>query len=363
MKWLITGGAGFIGAQLARHLLAAGETCIVTDNFYRGRAEGASFLDVRFADQVDACFAANPDIDMVAHLAGQVSLVASLSDPRYDFETNALGTFNVLEAMRRFTPGARLIYSSTNKVYGDLSGLRCGETPTRFVLLDYPEGLPESLPLDPQGCYSCSKGAGDQYVRDYHRIYGLKTIALRQSTIYGGDQEATEDQGWVGWFVRMGVEGSPFRISGTGKQVRDLLHVSDLCRCFTAIGGLPAESGAWGQAFNVGGGPDSTSSLLELFAELRSRYGLVLKFSAGPARTADQKVFVSDTTKLRGNFGWKPVISLTKGLADVVVRARSQWARPTVNASVACDLTRPDAIVGFSGEKYENDQCSNALLQ
>jgi CDP-paratose 2-epimerase len=265
--------------------------------------------------------------------------------------------------MRRFTPDARLIYSSTNKVYGDLASLRFGETPTRYVLLDYPEGLPESLPVDLHGCYACSKGAADQYVRDYHRIYGLKTVALRQSTIYGGAQEATEDQGWVGWFVRMGVEGSAFRISGTGKQVRDLLHVSDLCRCFASIAGLPEESAAWGQAFNIGGGPESTLSLLELFSELRSRHGLAVNFSAGPARAADQKVFVSDTTKLRCDFGWKPVISLTQGLAEVISGTRSRGVRPAVNASVTCDTTRPDAIVGFSGEKYENDQCSNTLLQ
>jgi CDP-paratose 2-epimerase len=293
---------------------------------------------VRCADRVDACFEAHPDIDVVAHLAGQVSLVASLADPRYDFETNALGTFNVLEGMRRFTPGAVLIYSSTNKVYGDLANLRYGETSTRFVLPDYPLGLPESLPLDLHGCYSCSKGVADQYVRDYHRIFGLKTIALRQSTIYGGSQEATEDQGWVGWFVRMGVEGSRFRISGTGKQVRDLLHVSDLCRCFLTIAGLPETSPAWGEAFNIGGGPDSTLSLLELFSELRSRYGLTLDYSTGPARAADQKVFVSDTTKLRRNLDWKPVISLAEGLGNAVSRTRSRQGFPSVNASVPVDM-------------------------
>lgn len=319
MKWLLTGAAGFIGTHLAASLTEAGHTCLLTDNFRRGQPRPRiHFLDVRYQSDVDAIFEGNPDIDVVAHLAGQVSLVASIADPRYDFETNALGTFNVLEAMRRFVPRATLIFSSTNKVYGDLTSLACTETNTRYVLPDHPDGLAEALPLELHGGYSCSKGAADHYVRDYHKVYGLKTVCLRQSSIYGGQQHATEDQGWVAWFIRMAVEGRSFRISGTGKQVRDLLHVSDLCGCFQKIAALPADSHVWGEALNIGGGPDTSLSLLELFEILTHDFGLTLDYTAGPPRLGDQKVFIANTTKARELLAWKPQIPSRQGIAGIV---------------------------------------------
>ncbi len=339
MKWVLTGGAGFIGANLAKRLKEAGETCVVTDNFHRPGARlnreflekhcgiTVQYLDIRFADQVNAFFEANADVDVVVHLAGQVSFVASIEDPRYDFDTNALGTFNVLEALRRFAPGARVVYSSTNKVYGDLTGLRCEETATRYVLPDYPNGLPESLPIELHGGYSCSKGTADIYMRDYRAMYGLKTVSLRQSSIYGGNQYATEDQGWVAYFVQMGVQNSPYRISGTGKQVRDLLHIDDLCACFRRIAELPEDSAAWGQAFNMGGGAGSSLSLLELFEKLRTRYGFTMTYTAGPPRLADQKVFIADTTKARQMLGWKQQVSVDEGLDEMVQWSRAQWKR------------------------------------
>jgi CDP-paratose 2-epimerase len=265
-------------------------------------------------------------VDVILHLAGQVSLVASLSDPVYDFETNALGTFNVLEATRRFRPGAKLIYASSNKVYGDLRGLRTGEEKTRYALLDYLQGLSEDLPMELHGGYSCSKGAADQYVLDYHRVYDLSTVALRQSSIYGGGQYASEDQGWVAYFVQMGVERRKFRISGTGKQVRDLLHISDLIKCYRAIARSPRESLAFGQAFNIGGGPRASVSLIELFAMLKSEYGFPMQYDAGPARMGDQKVFIADTRKAQQHLGWQPSVSVAEGLAELIEWSKARWA-------------------------------------
>jgi CDP-paratose 2-epimerase len=338
VKWLITGGAGFIGTNAAAALARAGEECVLSDNFHRRGARyncaylrdrfrlAVDYLDVRFTDQVQAYWHAHRDVDVVLHLAGQVSLVASLGDPRYDFEANALGTFNILEATRRFLPDAKLIYASTNKVYGDLSHLRWREDETRYVLTDHPGGLPEDLPIELHGGYSCSKGAADQYVLDYHRIYGLSTIALRQSSIYGGHQYASEDQGWVSYFVQMGVERRNFQISGSGKQVRDLLHVSDVVECYRAIAAAPRDSLAFGQAFNIGGGPEASLSLVELFSLLGDQYGFSMEYTAGPPRIGDQRVFIADTHKAREYLGWTPSVSIGEGLDELVEWSKARWA-------------------------------------
>jgi CDP-paratose 2-epimerase len=232
----------------------------------------------------------------------------------------------VLEATRRFHPDKKLIYASTNKVYGDLRQLRVEEAETRYCLPDYPAGLSEELPIELHGGYSCSKGAADQYVLDYHRIYGLSTIALRQSSIYGGRQYASEDQGWVAYFVQMGVERQPFRISGTGKQVRDLLHVSDLIECYRAIAATPRESPAFGQAFNIGGGPHSSLSVMELFSLLESEYGFPMRYTAGPPRTGDQRVFIADNRKARQHLGWQPLVSVAAGLEELIEWSKARSA-------------------------------------
>jgi CDP-paratose 2-epimerase len=338
MQWLITGGAGFIGTNAARILTEAGQKCSLVDNFHQRGARYnreylsdrfglvVDYLDVRFADQVNAYWSAHRDIGVILHLAGQVSLVASLANPRYDFEANAVGTFNVLEATRRFLPDATFIYASSNKVYGDLRRLRTEETRTRYHLPDYPKGLSEELPLELHGGYSCSKGAADQYVLDYHRIYGMSTIALRQSSIYGGCQYASEDQGWVAYFVQMGVERRPFRTSGTGKQVRDLLHISDLVACYSAIARTPRESVAFGQAFNIGGGVESSLSVTELLSRLESEHGFPMQYTAGPPRAGDQKVFIADTAKAQQSLGWRPLVSVADGMAELVEWSRARWA-------------------------------------
>jgi len=338
MKWLITGGAGFIGTNTAETLVGAEDRCVLADNFHRAGAKynqeylrerfglRVDYLDVRFPDQVNAYWQAHGDADIVLHLAGQVSLVASIDNPRYDFDTNALGTFNVLEATRRFLPEAKLIYASTNKVYGDLRDLDVTEDATRYRLPDFPDGLTENLPIDLHGGYSCSKGAADQYALDYHRVYGLSTVALRQSSIYGGRQYASEDQGWVSYFVQMGVERRRFRISGDGKQVRDLLHVSDLIECYRSIAKAPRESLAFGQAFNVGGGPRASLSLVELVALLESEYGFPMKYTSGPPRAGDQRVFIADIRKAAEYLGWKPSVAIDEGMEELVEWSKGRWA-------------------------------------
>ncbi len=339
MKWIVTGGAGFIGTNAAEYLHRRGHECVLADNFHRRFREGVCKLDVRDASAVNAFWTAHADADAVLHLAGQVSLVASIENPRYDFETNALGTFNALEATRIYTPAARFIYASSNKVYGDLGTLRVSETAARYTLPDYPRGLNEELPLDLHGGYSCSKGAADQYVRDYRRVYGLKTVCLRQSSIYGENQFATEDQGWLAYFVQMGKESREFRISGTGKQVRDLLHVSDLCACFERIAELPDDSPAFGEAFNIGGGAGNTLSLLELFTMLRARYGFEMSYTAGPARVGDQKVFVADTSKAERLLGWGP----TCGAGTLACRVHNLVDTTCGGVGMSADTARRSA--------------------
>jgi CDP-paratose 2-epimerase len=338
LKWLLTGAAGFIGTNTAEALVRVGDRCALADNFHRPGAKynqsylaescglRIDYLDVRFPDQVNAYWQVHRDADVVLHLAGQVSSVAATADPRYDFETNALGTFNVLEATRRFLPDARLIYASSNKVYGDLASLRTKEYATRHRLPDSPEGLAENLPINLHGGYACSKGAADQYVLDYHRMHGLSTVSLRQSSIYGGRQYASEDQGWVSYFVQMGVERRGFRVAGDGKQVRDLLHVSDLVACYRAIAATPRESLVFGQAFNLGGGPESSLSLVELFALLERDYGFPMRYTAGPRRAGDQKVFIADTRKALKYLGWKPAVGNAEGLEELVEWSKARWA-------------------------------------
>jgi CDP-paratose 2-epimerase len=256
--------------------------------------------------------------DFVFHLAGQVAMTTSIAAPRLDFEVNALGTLNLLEAVRANVPEAGIVYSSTNKVYGDLEQYAYGETPTRYVCMDRPRGFDEATPLDFHSPYGCSKGAADQYLRDYHRIFGLKTVVFRHSSMYGGRQFATADQGWIGWFcqmaaeTRLGLRREPFTISGSGKQVRDVLHADDMVRLY--FGTAARIDACAGQAFNVGGGTDNSLSLLELFELLGQRIGQPLKFVRGPVRESDQRVFVADISKLERVLSWAPQVSARDGV-------------------------------------------------
>jgi CDP-paratose 2-epimerase len=346
MKVLITGGCGFLGSNLAAYYLERGEEVVVADALFRkGSTANLSWLeekaspgqfhfvqlDVADAEGVMALFRRHAPFDFICHVGGQVAMTTSLADPRRDLLTNVAGTFNILEATRALSPEALVAYSSTNKVYGDLEWLRYKELPTRYNLPDYPKGLDESLPLDFSTPYGCSKGAADQYTRDWARVYGLKTVVFRHSSIYGGRQFASFDQGWVGWFcqkaveqraaVDAGKEPPVFTIAGTGKQVRDVLHARDLIALYDAAFGHP--EAAAGQIFNIGGGMDSSLSLLELLSLLAELVGLeALKFEQLPRRQSDQDFFVADISKAERLLGWKPELSSREG-----VRAMLEWTR------------------------------------
>ena len=333
MKLLITGGCGFLGSNLASDALARGDDLIVFDNLYRnGSRENLAWLqaqgtftfehgDIRNQNDITRIIAAHAP-DAIFHLAGQVAMTTSIANPRMDFETNALGTFNLLEAVRQHAPNAVVIYSSTNKVYGDLEQFNYTETETRFRCIDHPEGFNEHTTLDFHSPYGCSKGAADQYMLDYARIFELKTVVFRHSSMYGGRQFATYDQGWVGWFCQKAVETNrgelrePFTISGTGKQVRDVLHADDMKRLYMAA--VENIDKARGHAFNIGGGIENSLSLLELFSSLEGLLNIKLDYRRLPVRESDQRVFVADIQKATRLLDWRPLVSAPDGVARMV---------------------------------------------
>jgi len=343
MKILITGGCGFLGSNIAASYLQSGDEVVVVDALFRKGSElnldwlrtldaasNLSFyqLDLAETEKLNAVFQKEAPFDYICHLGGQVAMTTSLSDPRRDMMTNVVGTFNVLEAVRQFCPEALVAYSSTNKVYGDLEHLRYEELPTRFSLPDYPNGLDESTPLDFASPYGCSKGAADQYMRDWHRNYGLNTVVFRHSSIYGGRQFATFDQGWIGWFCQKAVEQAaayeagqqpePFTISGTGKQVRDVLHAEDLIRLYRSAYAQGDSVG--GQMFNIGGGIGNSLSLLELFDLLKELANMPepMRFEHLPRRQSDQDFFAADITKAKDLLGWVPGVSALVGISKML---------------------------------------------
>jgi CDP-paratose 2-epimerase len=258
----------------------------------------------------------------VFHLAGQVAMTTSIANPRFDFEINVMGSHNLLEAIRQYAPEATVVYSSTNKVYGDLEQYTYREIESRYECIEQPNGFDEKTPLDFRSPYGCSKGAADQYMLDYARIFGLKTVVFRHSSMYGGRQFATYDQGWVGWFCQKAVETSKgqlkesFTISGSGRQVRDVLHADDMKRLYMAA--VANIDKAKGQAFNIGGGIENSLSLLELFALLEEFTGATLRYTKLPVRESDQRVFVADIAKAKQLLNWQPVVSAREGVARMV---------------------------------------------
>jgi CDP-paratose 2-epimerase len=328
MRILITGGAGFIGSNLARRLLGRGHEVAVYDNLSRPRtAHNLSWLrecaaelpgelaftqaDVRDAEAIAA---AARDVDAIFHLASQVAVTTSVQDPRNDFEINALGSFNVLEAARLSPRRPALLYASTNKVYGGMEDLVIVEEATRHRYRDLPHGVPETQPLDFHSPYGCSKGAGDQYVRDYHRIYGLPTVVFRQSAIYGPRQFGVEDQGWAAHFVIAAQTGRPISIYGDGKQVRDMLYIDDLIDLYElALARLDLTAG---KIYNVGGGPANTLSIWAEFQPLLSRLAgqPVEAARFGDWRPGDQPVCVLDIRKAERELGWRPKVGLEEGM-------------------------------------------------
>lgn len=327
MRFLITGGAGFIGCNSADHFLQQGHEVVVFDNLSRlGAPANLRWLQTRHEDGLsfvrgdvrdyEALAWATRGADVVLHLASQVAVTTSVEAPREDFEINALGTFNALEAVRNEAPEAIFLYASTNKVYGGMAPVRIVEQGKRYAYADYPQGIPETYPLDFHSPYGCSKGAGDQYTIDYSRIYGLKTVSFRQSCIYGPRQFGVEDQGWVAHFVIAAVCGRPITIYGDGRQVRDVLHVADLLRAYErAIERIDEVSG---EAFNVGGGPENTLSIWTEFGPLLAELkGEEVPVTYGPWRPGDQRVFVADVRKAESRLGWRPTISPREGIAEL----------------------------------------------
>lgn len=327
---VVIGGCGFIGAHCVVRLMQEGFQVMCVDNLSRLTAQANlawlrtvasntpgtldfAYADIRHADELDAVFEGlarsgrRPEV--VFHQAAQVAVTLSVTAPRHDFENNALGTFNVLEAVRSSCPEAHLVFSSTNKVYGCLKHLETREEEKRYAFRHL-AGVGTDQPLDFYSPYGCSKGAADQYVRDYARIYGLQTLVFRQSCIYGSRQFGHEDQGWVAWFVIAALLGIPSTIYGTGKQVRDLLWIDDL---------LDAYWGAWqagisGEIFNIGGGPDNTLSLLELLDILKELNPNLQAAAHAQWRPGDQPIYVSDIQDLNTRIGWAPKVRPLEGV-------------------------------------------------
>ncbi len=321
--YLITGGAGFIGTNFAIKLLERGEKVVILDNLSRkGTQDNLEYVQKNFdnVEFVKADIVTDIDLlkktvakaDVVYHLAGQVAVTTSVSDPRSDFESNALGTFNVLEAIRTSKNKPIIIYASTNKVYGGMEEVTIKEGDERFYYQDFPNGIPETQLLDFHSPYGCSKGAADQYVRDYARIYDLKTVVMRQSCIYGQRQFGIEDQGWVAWFTIASQMDRPITIYGNGKQVRDVLYVDDLFNAWD-IATQKIDIAA-GKIYNVGGGKDYTMSLLELLDILEKEQGKKVKHSFGEWRPGDQPVYISDISKIKKELGWEPTVSPAEGV-------------------------------------------------
>jgi len=321
---LITGGCGFVGSNLSDHLIRDGEEVVIFDNLHRKGSEknlewlkdnhSRKFMftkgDIRNYAALKK--AMDGGYDAIYHTAGQVAVTTSVLNPRKDFEINALGTLNLLEAIRKSKIDPAIIFTSTNKVYGCIEDAVVVEHNGKYLYRDYPKGMDESRPLDFHSPYGCSKGTADQYMRDYARIYGMRSVVFRMSCQYGIRQFGNEDQGWVAHFVIASHFGRHINIYGDGKQVRDLLYIDDLVRAFR----LATEhiDAIKGNVFNIGGGPDNVISLLELVAMLEemSRRKINLRFDGW--RPGDQRVYFSRIDKARTAFGWEPTISKSEGL-------------------------------------------------
>jgi len=336
-NYFITGGAGFIGSNYVSRLLERGEKVTIYDNLSRAGAPrnlawlkekfGEAAFQMTVGDVRDAALltVSSRTADVIVHLASQVAVTTSVTHPREDFEINALGTFNVLEAARLNERKPVILYSSTNKVYGGMEDVKVVEDDTRWRYADLPLGCPETQPLDFHSPYGCSKGTGDQYVRDYSRIYDLPTVVLRQSCIYGPRQFGVEDQGWVAWMIIAAVTGRQITICGDGKQIRDVLHVDDLLNGYdTAIARIDVVKG---RVYNLGGGPENTMSIWTEFGpRLESLLGKPIAVARSDWRPGDQKVFVADIRKAKRELGWEPKIGVEEG-----VKKLFEWVKENRN--------------------------------
>ncbi|MES4787405.1 MAG: hypothetical protein C4294_18165 [Nitrospiraceae bacterium] len=334
---LVTGGAGFIGSHVAEFYAKRGNDVIVFDNLSREHLLGKGYKNANYnwnylrrygnvklikgdVTNFEELAKTIKDVDAIIHLAAQTAVTTSLMDPKTDFMINALGTFNVLEATRISNGDPAIIYTSTNKLYGDnVNKIMVLEKETRYIFEDkFKKGIPETFPIDlcEHTPYGCSKLVGDLYTQDYAKIYGLKTAAFRISCIYGPRQFGVEDQGWVAWFTIATITGKPITIYGDGKQVRDILYVTDLVNAFDAF--LQRKNQLSGEVFNIGGGPENTVSLLELLDMLEQLTGKRSKITFSNWRPSDQKVYISNISKAKEKLGWTPKVSAKEGVKKLV---------------------------------------------
>ncbi len=348
---LITGGAGFVGTNLAHRYLSSGTPVRVYDNFSRAGVEQnaqwlsdthGSLVDIEEADirNADRLRRSLRGVGQVFHLAAQVAVTTSLTDPLEDFEINARGTLNLLEAIRRCAVPPALVFTSTNKVYGGLSDIALRERSRRYEPEDRlvrAQGISENRALDFHSPYGCSKGAADQYVLDYARTYGIPAVVFRMSCIYGPHQFGTEDQGWVAHFLIRALEGKPITLYGDGMQVRDILYVEDLVNAFVLA--QNAVERLSGQAFNIGGGADNTVSLLNLLSLIGETNGEAPSVRFEDWRPGDQRYYVSDTRKFGAATGWAPATDVAHGIERLAC-----WLRETRGLSHAADR-RQEALV------------------
>jgi len=326
---LVTGGAGFVGVSLVRQLLARGDSVVVLDDLSRvgssqrladlqaesGEALRVAIHDICDAEAVERTFVANGPFTSVFHLAAQVAVTWAMEDPRRDFEVNAGGSFNIIDATRRHSPKARAIYMSSNKVYGGLEDLAFVPEGDRTVFSDLPGGVGIERPLDPVTPYGVSKATGESYFRDAYRTYGIHSVVLRASCIYGPRQSQQEDQGWVSWFAAAITTGQTLRIFGDGRTTRDMLYVADLVDLYLRILDGPAPEG-W--VLNVGGGPAAARSLLEVVRLVEEISGESARIEHHPERSGDQKVFITSVAKAEELYGWAPVTLPEVGLRKLI---------------------------------------------
>jgi CDP-paratose 2-epimerase len=324
-NYLVTGGAGFIGSNYVNRLLKRGEKVTIYDNLSRAGSKmnlrwlideyGENSFNLVIGDVRDSgqLVVAARKADVIIHLAAQVAVTTSVIQPREDFEINAIGTFNVMEAARLNDRKPVVIYASTNKVYGGMEEVKTVEKAVRYEYADYPTGIPESLGLDFHSPYGCSKGCGDQYVRDYARIYDIPSVVLRQSCIYGPRQFGVEDQGWVAWFIIAAVTGRPITIYGDGKQVRDILFVEDLLNAYDAAVQNVGKVG--GKVYNIGGGAGNTLAIWTEFSPLLEKLcGHKIKINQGDWRPGDQAVYISNIAKAQQELNWMPKVGVEEGI-------------------------------------------------
>jgi CDP-paratose 2-epimerase len=336
MRILVTGGAGFIGSNAVAHYAQQGHEVLVIDNLSRPSSPlnlkqlqqnhdfkfvGADLTSVgKYSEELQAFM---PEV--ILHLAGQVAVTTSMVNPVLDFDGNAKATLFLLEEARKLTERPFLIFASTNKVYGELDEIPVAEKATRYEYELDGFAISESVPLNFNSPYGCSKGSADQYVLEYARSFGVPGVVFRQSCVYGPGQFGIEDQGWIAWFVAAAIVGRTVTVFGDGKQVRDVLHVADLLSAFDAA--IKEKTKCSGQAFNIGGGIANTLSVLELIEAISNETGNNLLWDYGPWRPSDQKVFISNVSKAHRVLGWQPSISPERGIPDLIEWVKSNSSR------------------------------------